>query len=173
MSAPPKWLIATSNILSSCAQSVTSVFWKTAIAPLEVAEYCETTAFASGRRARSAKTTLHPFSRRSFAKQRLMPEPAPVTIAVLPSTFIAMMPCRCQREEKRERESAYCFWSGCQNATRGGRNIWDLLICLVDSLDLPLLGSWRLHHDVSSHALNTRIKSMSEGGVCFASALGD
>lgn len=120
MSAPPNWLIATSNILSSCAQSVTSVFWKTAFAPVDVAEYCETTASASGRRARSAKTTLQPFSRRSFAKQRLMPEPAPVTIAAFPSTFMAIVPCRGQGEkEKREARNARCLVARMQPAREG------------------------------------------------------
>jgi len=91
MSAPPKCSIATSNILSSCAQSVTSVFWKMAFAPEDVEGYCETRASASGRRARSAMRTLQPFERRSFAKQKLMPEPAPVMIAVFPCTFIAIV----------------------------------------------------------------------------------
>lgn len=36
-------------------------------------------------------TTLQPFERRSFAKQRLMPKPAPVIIAIFPSTFIAIV----------------------------------------------------------------------------------
>jgi hypothetical protein len=35
--------------------------------------------------------TLQPFERRSFAKQKLIPEPAPVIIAVFPSTFIAIV----------------------------------------------------------------------------------
>jgi hypothetical protein len=91
MSAPPKCAIATSNILSSCSQSVTSVLWKTAFAPGDVEGYCETRASASGRRARSAITTLQPFERRIFAKEKLMPEPAPVMIAVLPSTFMAIV----------------------------------------------------------------------------------
>ena len=91
MSAPPKCSMATANIRSSCAQSVTSVCWNTAFAPLEVRGYFDTTASASGRRARSAKTTLQPLSRSLMAKQRLMPEPAPVTMAVLPVTFIAIV----------------------------------------------------------------------------------
>jgi hypothetical protein len=36
-------------------------------------------------------TTLQPFERRIFAKEKLMPEPAPVMIAVLPSTFMAIV----------------------------------------------------------------------------------
>lgn len=90
MSAPPKWVLATSNILSSWAQSVTSVFWKMAFAPVDVEGYCESRASASGRRAMSAMTTLQPFERRSFAKLKQIPEPAPVIIAVFPSTFMAI-----------------------------------------------------------------------------------
>jgi hypothetical protein len=108
MSAPPKFSIATSNILSSCAQSVTSVFWKTAFAPEDVEGYCETRASASGRRARSAIRTLQPFERRSFAKQKLMPEPAPVMTAVFPCTFIAIvLVVRRIGEEEEETVAAF------------------------------------------------------------------
>jgi len=85
MSADPNSFSATSNIRSSCGQSVTSVCWKTALGlPFW---WASTTSFASGRSARSAKMTLQPLLRRSFAKQRLMPAPEPVTIAVLPWTL--------------------------------------------------------------------------------------
>ena len=36
-------------------------------------------------------TTLQPLLRRSFAKQSVIPEPAPVRMAVLDSTFIAIL----------------------------------------------------------------------------------
>jgi hypothetical protein len=36
-------------------------------------------------------TTLHPFDRMSLAKERVIPEPAPVRMAVLEETFIAMV----------------------------------------------------------------------------------
>jgi len=90
MSAPPKWVVAISNILSSCAQSVTFVFWKMAFVPADVEGYSESKASASGRRAMSAMTTLQPFERRSFAKLKQIPEPAPVMMAVFPSTFMAI-----------------------------------------------------------------------------------
>jgi hypothetical protein len=73
-----------------------------AFAPDEVEGYCETS--ASGGRARSAMTTLQPFERRSFAKLRLMPEPALVIIAVFPSTFMALAVGECGRREENGRE---------------------------------------------------------------------
>jgi hypothetical protein len=94
MSAPPKCSVATANILSSWAQSRTSVFWKTALGVFEVFEpvsgYRDTNCSASGLRAKSASITLHPLLSSNSAKQKLIPEPAPVMIAVLPSTFSAM-----------------------------------------------------------------------------------
>jgi hypothetical protein len=59
---------------------VTSVFWKIA---LGVWVYLFR-ASASGLRARSATTTLHPASRRRRVKAREIPLPPPVTRAVLP-----------------------------------------------------------------------------------------
>jgi hypothetical protein len=74
--------------------------------PADVEGYCESKASASGRRAMSAMTTLQPFERRSFAKQKLIPEPAPVIIAVFPSTFMAIAAGewggRARRKEKGE-----------------------------------------------------------------------
>jgi hypothetical protein len=75
-----------------------------AFGPDEVEGYCETSASASGRRARSAMTMLQPFERRSFAKLRLMPEPAPVMTAVFPSTFMASAVGECGRREENGEE---------------------------------------------------------------------
>lgn len=109
MSAPPKWLFATSNILSSCAQFATSVFWKMAFGPADVEEYCESKASASGRRTMSAMTTLQPFERRSFAKLKQIPEPAPVMIAVFPSTFMAIAAGKKGgRTRRKENGNAQC-----------------------------------------------------------------
>lgn len=71
ISISPNSFSATSNILSSCAQTVTFVSWKTAREVFPA--YWSTKAWASGRRARSAIRTLHPFSSSCFAKLRLIP----------------------------------------------------------------------------------------------------
>ena len=74
ISAPPNSLSATENISPSCCQSLTSVFWNTALAGDRDAFWCpETSSWASGRSARSAKTTLHCLLRRTRAKERLRP----------------------------------------------------------------------------------------------------
>lgn len=102
ISAPPNSLLATSNRRSRCRQLVTSVCWNTALASDgEPRECLETSSSASGRSFRSAKITLQRLCNRALANARLMPgksvsihlswesvlpEPAPVTMAVLPAS---------------------------------------------------------------------------------------
>lgn len=73
MSTPPNSLLATSNIRSNCAHSVTSVFRKTARGVVPTSWYRSSSFCASGRRDRSAMRTLQPRERRRAAKEKFMP----------------------------------------------------------------------------------------------------
>lgn len=102
----PNSLTTLSKAFSNCPQSVTSVFWNTARAllpppftplplllPFVEVDGAEefTSASASGRSWRSATRTLQLFARRSLLNARQMPEPPPVTRAVLPETWSAIL----------------------------------------------------------------------------------
>lgn len=96
-SKPPNSLEARANAALSCCQSFTSVLWNTARACLLLPfssrddELCVISDSASGRRVRSATTTLQLQARRSLVNSRQIPEPPPVTSAVLPETWRAIL----------------------------------------------------------------------------------
>jgi hypothetical protein len=73
MSTCPNSEIATLNMWDSAGQEVTSVLQKTARGPLDLPEYWVRSAWASGRRDRSAMRTEHPRERRRDAKEKFMP----------------------------------------------------------------------------------------------------
>jgi len=90
MSTCPNSCIPTSNMRSSCGQSVTSVLRKTARGfPCSFVLYPLTSCSASGRSERSAIRTEQPWLRSKAAKEKLIPDPAPVTMALLPLTLNA------------------------------------------------------------------------------------
>ena len=78
MSAPehPNASSAEVNIRSKCVHWLTSVLWNIALpaVPSFGRRCIATTSFASGRRAKSAKSTLHPRDKRRFAKQKFIPK---------------------------------------------------------------------------------------------------
>ena len=89
----PKCVVAAWNMDVREGQDETSVLWKSARAVPDCWgwEYWSTKARASGRRVRSARRTLQLWESRRRVKARPMPEPAPVTMAVLLAMDWAMV----------------------------------------------------------------------------------
>ena len=87
----PNSFTASSNAACNSFQSITSVFLNTARALPPARALPVITASASGRRARSATRTLQLCERRSLVNSRQIPLPPPVTNAVLPETWRAIL----------------------------------------------------------------------------------